>query len=552
MKNILLLLVLSSSLQLPAQNLPQLLKDITPGPQNSDITDLTAVGDIVFFIAPDGSNSFQLWRTDGTPAGTYVVKVINPTSPSGMYSYFTSMVNVGGTLFFLADDGVHGVEYWKSDGTEAGTVLIKDIAPGSADAFTDFGIDADFQAVIGDILYVSAGGGTAYNDFELWRIDGTESGTYRVKDIIPGGTGSHPELLSNAAGTLYFQIKNMDGIHEVWKSDGTESGTVFLKTVVNVLDRTERDGNFFIAYNGYVYFGAATEPYNEELFRTDGTPAGTELFLDLNPSDGSEPHGFYILNNKLLFIAAAENDDNLYTSDGTVAGTQILMDNNGNPAAAGAATAVGVLTVYTGDRIFYAGDENNGNKIWTTDGTSSGTYKLANLTFDYSAEGTAIGSNAVIKLENENDNCYTFYETNGTVAGTVKSFDCDLLIAHNELTTLGNKVIFAATSDAEGRELWVYEPSFTTGIESIGHTEIQVFSNPSANGIFEFIIPVTGTNSIINTYDVWGRKISSQDGYSASEISARYTVDLSSFPKGIYLLEIVNDEKRFVSKLIYQ
>lgn len=144
----------------------------------------------------------------------------------------------------------------------------------------------------------------------------------------------------------------MDGIHEVWKSDGTESGTVFLKTVVNVLDRTERDGNFFIAYNGYVYFGAATEPYNEELFRTDGTPAGTELFLDLNPSDGSEPHGFYVLNNKLLFIAAAENDDNLYTSDGTVAGTQILMDNNGNPAAAGAATAVGVLTVYTGDRIF--------------------------------------------------------------------------------------------------------------------------------------------------------------------------------------------------------
>jgi ELWxxDGT repeat protein len=101
MKSIFLSLVLCYSLQLRAQNLPQLLKDITPGPQNSDITDLTAVGDIVFFIAPDGSNSFQLWRTDGTPAGTYVVKVINPTSPSGMYSYFTSMMNVGGTLFFL-------------------------------------------------------------------------------------------------------------------------------------------------------------------------------------------------------------------------------------------------------------------------------------------------------------------------------------------------------------------------------------------------------------------------------------------------------------------
>ncbi|HUM47199.1 MAG TPA: hypothetical protein PLD84_09730, partial [Chitinophagales bacterium] len=258
MKNSLLLLGFCFSLQLHAQNLPQLIKDITPGPQNSDITDLVAIGDIVFFIAPDGSNSFQLWRTDGTTAGTYVVKVINPTSPNGMYSYFTSLQNVGGTLFFLADDGVHGVEYWKSDGTEAGTVLIKDIAPGIADAFTDFGIDADYQAVIGDVLYVSAGGGTAYNDFELWRIDGTEAGTYMIKDIIPGSTGSHPELLSNAGGMLYFQIKNTSGIHEVWKSDGTESGTVFLKTVVNVLDRYERDGNYFIEYKGLVYFGAAT------------------------------------------------------------------------------------------------------------------------------------------------------------------------------------------------------------------------------------------------------------------------------------------------------
>ncbi|MEO6166529.1 MAG: hypothetical protein ABIO46_08565, partial [Chitinophagales bacterium] len=507
MKNSLVMLVFCFSMQLQAQNLPQLIKDITPGPQNSDITDLVAVGDIVFFIAPDGSNSFQLWRTDGTTAGTYVVKVINPSSPNGMYSYFTSLQNVGGTLFFLADDGVHGVEYWKSDGTEAGTVLIKDIAPGSADAFTDFGIDADYLAVIGDILYVSAGGGTAYNDFELWRIDGTEAGTYMVKDIIPGTTGSHPELLSNAGGILYFQIRNASGIREVWKSDGTEGGTVFLKTVVNVLDRYERDGNYFIEYNGLIYFGAATEPYNDELFRTDGTPAGTELFLDLNPSDGSEPHGFYIFNNKLLFIAQADDDRNLYTSDGTVAGTQVLLDSNGNPAIAGTATDVGELTVYTGNRIYYAGGESNGNKIWTTDGTPSGTYKLANLVFDYSAEGTAVGSNAVIKLKDENESCYTFYETNGTAAVTSKSFDCDLLNGHNQLTTLGNKVIFAATSDDEGRELWSYEPAFLTGIETIANPEIQVFSNPSANGIFQFSIPSSSTAATINAYDVCGRKI---------------------------------------------
>jgi ELWxxDGT repeat protein len=37
---------------------------------------------------------------------------------------------VGGKLFFTAGDGVHGRELWTSDGTEAGTVLVKDIKPG--------------------------------------------------------------------------------------------------------------------------------------------------------------------------------------------------------------------------------------------------------------------------------------------------------------------------------------------------------------------------------------------------------------------------------------
>src|SRR4030095_6725597 len=107
-----LLAALCSFCNASAKNQPQLIKDITPGPANSDITELTPVGDVVLFIAPDGANGFQLWRTDGTEPGTYVVKVINP-GITGMYTYITSLVNVNGTLFFLADDGTHGVELWR-------------------------------------------------------------------------------------------------------------------------------------------------------------------------------------------------------------------------------------------------------------------------------------------------------------------------------------------------------------------------------------------------------------------------------------------------------
>ena len=48
----------------------------------------------------------------------------------------SSLTGVGGTLFFTADDGIHGRELWKSDGTKAGTVLVKDIDPEVDDAAT--------------------------------------------------------------------------------------------------------------------------------------------------------------------------------------------------------------------------------------------------------------------------------------------------------------------------------------------------------------------------------------------------------------------------------
>jgi ELWxxDGT repeat protein len=397
-----------------SQNNPVLVKDFTPGPANSDITELITINDIVYLIAPDGANGFQLWKTDGTEAGTQVVKVINP-GVTGMYTYIGSLTNVNGVLFFLADDGVHGNELWKTDGTEAGTMLIKDIAPGSQDAFSDFGIDGDYLAVIDDVLYFNAADDG--NNFELWRSDGTETGTYLLKDIVPGNDPSRPVLLSNAGGTLYFQIRNANGENEIWKSDGTPGGTVFLKSISYVYSG-DFDSDYFFEYNGYVYFSAAEIPYEEELWRTDGTTAGTALFKDLNTGDGSRPHGFYILNNKLLFFAEDDNDDHLFTTDGTVAGTQLLNDKDGNPAVSGNAATITLYSLYTGNKLYYPGKSNGEDVFWITDGTPTGTFKLANAGHDESSYGSAFGDKAVYRLENLSDNCYTFYESDGTPSGT--------------------------------------------------------------------------------------------------------------------------------------
>jgi len=90
----------------------------------------TAAGSWVFFTASSYNNlGVELYKTDGTAAGTMLVKDIEPGADS---SFPDNLANLNGVLFFTANTGSSGLELWKSDGTEAGTVLVKDIQPGAA------------------------------------------------------------------------------------------------------------------------------------------------------------------------------------------------------------------------------------------------------------------------------------------------------------------------------------------------------------------------------------------------------------------------------------
>lgn len=76
------------------------------------------------FYAFTDANGSELWKSDGTNAGTVLVKDIQAGPGSSVSS---DLMNVNGTLFFTANTTTEGNELWKSDGTTAGTLLVQDI-----------------------------------------------------------------------------------------------------------------------------------------------------------------------------------------------------------------------------------------------------------------------------------------------------------------------------------------------------------------------------------------------------------------------------------------
>jgi ELWxxDGT repeat protein len=184
-------------------------------------SDLTVVNGTLFFLAIHPSHGFGLWKSDGTPAGTVKVKDIHP-GPANLFPrpYIGNLTVVGRTLFFAADDGVHGRKLWKSDGTATGTVMVKNVSPGRV-----FQLKAnpnDAMAGVNGLLFFVADDGT------LWKSDGTKGGTVPVKRIAPNLDDHSRNRLTNVNGYLYCEVENGANDFKLWRSDGTEAGTVLV------------------------------------------------------------------------------------------------------------------------------------------------------------------------------------------------------------------------------------------------------------------------------------------------------------------------------------
>src|SRR4029453_4245064 len=139
------------------------------------------VGSVVFFCANDGTRGVELWGTNGTAQGTMLVKDIAPGADSSMPTDFAVMNNV---LFFAAAQPATGRELWRSDGSQVNTKLVADLFRGSA------GSEPLELTTLGNTVFFSAaapqttrGHRSTNIGRELWKSDGTAAGTSLVKDI---------------------------------------------------------------------------------------------------------------------------------------------------------------------------------------------------------------------------------------------------------------------------------------------------------------------------------------------------------------------------------
>ena len=367
-----------------------------------------AIGSTVYYVADDHIHGPELWKSDGTEAGTMLVKDICPGYCAGHPSSLTAL---SGILYFVADDGAHGRELWRSDGTAAGTFMVKDVNPGLADGVYRV-------AAWNGRLALSAEDGR--HGFELWVSDGTAAGTTLLADINPGAADSY--AVPWAAGSSLLLFVADDGVHGYapWVTDGTAAGT----------HRVTSTGNLSAVYGYLPSIPTAValtgdtflfQANGSQLWRTDGTAAGTVLLRDFAASSGGTlgPSNMVLWNGRACFIAGPYDGKSVWCSDGTAAGTVPL------PAAA---PAVDELTVAANHLFWRECDSVHGCELWSSDGTAAGTGLVADIlpgaasslwfdSFSFENDFVALPG-ALLFFADDNVHGSEPWRSDGTAAGT--------------------------------------------------------------------------------------------------------------------------------------
>ena len=268
-----------------------------------------------------------------------------------------------------------------------------------------------------------------------------------VKDINPGTSNygyynnSRPIELIEFNGKLYFSADDGENGRELWVSDGTTEGT-------NLFADLNSDANAsypsnFTEIGDQLYFSATTAENGRELWVSDGTTEGTRIVADIREGeDGSYPENFFEFNGKLYFSAVdtIENGRELWVSDGTTEGTQLVADIQSNTSDDNRSSTPTNFIEFNDRLYFTVFGDNFRDELWVSDGSTDGTQLVAEI--------SSTSNGLFLKPDN-------FVEFN-------------------------NKLYFSASDGENGKELWVSDGT-TEGTQLIADINLGVDSYGRAN-----------------------------------------------------------------------
>lgn len=409
---------------------------LTPQANDGAPNQFTNFGGGTLFVASGLHTGRELFITDGTAAGTHLVRDLTPaydkvTYRSHRISYTkytnvqssdpTGITAVGANLaVFTANDGTHAAELFTTDGTSAGTTALTTGGLYGASYITGFGASALFAGVS------TADAGVT----QLWVTDGTAVGTHALTGpTAPGvadtatlnapGNGLTVVATASGGAEAFFAGTTAGAGTELWVSDGTQAGT---HQVADIDPGAGSSHPAFITALGVgrAIFAADDGTSGVQLWSTDGTTAGTSLVKAINPGGAtaftSDFHGFTTAviggRTEAFFVATDGAQADPWVTDGTAAGTQRLFGYANSYA--------GNFTAFDGKMFFTADDGTHGRELWVSDGTVAGTTLFDDI--DPGAAGSSpsglhvLGSELVFQADGGSG--ATLWETDGTLAGT--------------------------------------------------------------------------------------------------------------------------------------
>ncbi len=473
-----------------------LVKDIYTGTGNSAPTMLASLSKGLVFAASTPTYGAEIWVTDGSSNGTFMLKDIRP----GFSSSFNQLNTfVSGDMLYMVlmdSSNTNANNLWRTDGTVQGTIKMVTFSQSwsvpNATLNQMSGVNGNCIFVYGD-----------NNNKELWVCDGTAAGTHLLKDIKPGNTvGSNPYNLVAMGDYVYFFAD--DGVHgvELWRTDGTDSGTQLVKDVfpgpVGCIQNIAQNTNM-VAGSNKVYFSAISDvTLGFELFVSDGTDSGTYMVKDLNPLPYS---------NSSLFIAGTAdsfalvfyrkgNINYLCRTDGTANGTYDLLDSS--------ALIITIPNFRTfanaGEQVFFMhSTQSNGSELWSSDGTKEGTGLLldlspgtasgfGNIMCTYDGKAYFAGLNNLVGRE--------LFVSSGYKGTTQLYLDLFPGVFFGNLASMkmhnNSLYVSANTNNGKGVELYKIDPTSLLGTSNISTPNLSIWPNPvKAGQSFRYLEDVT-------------------------------------------------------------